>query len=250
MLFYIGLIVFIIAAIVVVLMATEAFGFLGIICSGFFALYLGNRWFFSHGETTGGDTITEPLTTGLTPMLEFLATDIALTFLGIVLFGLLVFFAETEQLLSSVIAIVVAAVGLQWLTDISVFTWMAENPVSLIALIVGYVVVGIGFTLFWDWPKYCKANANPSELKEYLDTYPESDEDEFFNSSYVNSLHPQNHISRLGNMVFHWPFSLFWTLLHDPITWLYNFLYSLLGDVFLGIAKKATQAAVNASKPK
>lgn len=261
MMFYIGLVAFIIAAIVVTLLLSEVFDFLGTLVGLGGGVSLGYYLFFRDeapdavvatiAETDSVSTLTK-LQTELSPLMEYFLTDVAMTFIGIVLFGLLVFFAEAERLWSSVILVVLAIVIAQFAAGIAVFSFLFASPILFIAGVLAYLVLGSAFTAFWEWPDYCRKNVSPNALADYLARYKDDGltEDDYYADPYEFRLHPKNHITRLGHMVVHWPFLLFWTLLCDPLTWLYNFLYDLLGGFFHKIAVTVTKAAVEASKPK
>lgn len=259
--FYLGLIGFIIVAIVITLVLANLFDLLGFAVGVVGFGFLGHHLFFKEHEVVEDavTTVAEPsvslltkLQTEFSPLMEYFLTDVAMTFIGIVLFGLMVFFAEAERLWSSVILVVVTILAAQFLAGVAVISMIFSNPILLIAGILFYLIAGSAFTMFWEWPEFCKKNADPKALEQYLLNKQDSGftEDDYYSNPREFRLHPKNHITRLGHMVLHWPFLLFWTLLCDPLTWLYNFLYDLLGGFFHKAAVKVTKAAVEASKPK
>lgn len=259
MLFYLGLAAFIIIAIIVILFLADIADGLGALIGTAMSSFAGWMLFIKERDVeavvdTESVSLFSRLQTELTPFMDYFLTDIAMTFIGIVLFGLLVFFAEAERLWSSVILVIVAVLVAQFVAGIAVLTFLFSNPIMFIAAVLVYLIAGSAYTTFWEWPKYCRLNVNPKALAKFLKSKglaegPAS-EDEYYSDPRVFKLHPKNHITRLGHMVLHWPFLLFWTLLHDPITWLYNFMYDLLGDFFLKIAVTITKTAVDASKSK
>jgi len=174
---------------------------------------------------------------------EFLLADLILTFAGIIIFGLLVFCAETERMWTGLAAFVVSVIALDYLTEPSLWTWITSHPLHLPAYIVVYLGLGALYTAAWKWRLYCNENADPKELARYLANHQDQNDAEnlFYKDRELFSLHPKNHYYRLTNWMLFWVFSLFWALLHDPITWLARTMYDLMGGIFLKIAVSASR---------
>lgn len=175
----------------------------------------------------------------------------------LIAFILLMIFSENESWIQGMVATAVAGLliiygyGGEWMT----WDWVTNHVGTIIAGVLIYFTIGVVYTAFWKWRNYCKANADPDALmrinsdndsasERYLmnsyGEYPISEET-YYRNPNAFALHPSNHYDRLTTWMMFWPFSFFWTILHDPLTWIGTTLYDLMSNVFFNIAKSASR---------
>lgn len=177
-------------------------------------------------------------------MFDFLASNFVMGLVGLIVFAYVVFAAETDRLVSGVLSFLAFLLAFDWLRDGSnIWGWALDNILTLLAYGVIYLAIGIVYTTFWKWHRYVMKNADPSKLDKFLEEYPNNTAEEYYRDRDEFELHPLNHVYRLTNWTLMWPFSLFWTLLHDPITWLWDRVYKMMGDIWLNVAMNADKGA-------
>jgi len=177
---------------------------------------------------------------------ELLSSDLVMGIAGITVFAFLVFFSETERLWSGILLALGAFVAFNFLVQGSAVDWIMTHWVQAILYVLAYLALGTLYTAYWKWRNYCIENARPQELTDYLAKFTGEGhdmaklEDEFYNNPRQFSLHPKNHYDRLVNWMLFWVFSAFWSLLHDPLTYLGKTLYRMMSGVFMSIARSAS----------
>lgn len=173
---------------------------------------------------------------------DFLFTDLILAIAGVILFALAVICVETERLIGGLGVIILAIIGYDYTQGGAVQDWISTHPFHLIGYALVYLAFGALYTAFWEWNNYCREHPiDPARLQDFLEKNPNKNAEDFYISPYHFDLHPINHFQRLTNWMMLWPFALFWTLLHDPITWVGRTLYDLMGNIFLKIAVSAAK---------
>lgn len=174
--------------------------------------------------------------------MEFLLTDLFLTFVGIILFSVIVFLAETERMFFGILALIGGFLILNHMNAGAIWTWAYTHPFHIVGGFLLYLVFGAMYTAFWKWRNYCSENpVSTYSISSFKEAHPTAPMDEFYEKAEYFDLHPLNHVYRLTNWMLMWPFSLFWTLLHDPLTWLGHTMYDLMGNVFWKIAVSSSK---------
>jgi len=174
------------------------------------------------------------------------------------------------------LSLLVFALCLHFFGDISVISWVIANPVSVLALVAGYLAVGAGWSLVkWYFfmrrvgRAYIEAKLDflREGAHEYRNGYnnlfeaidnpnastpiPEAVRERWLGSHfYVNEkswrvrdlieVDMADHRHRIMIWIGYWPFSAAWTLVDDPLRAAVRALYDHLADVFAAIAKRVT----------
>jgi hypothetical protein len=158
---------------------------------------------------------------------------------------------------AATIAALISFGNMGWLS------WIAKHPLLLVAYIIGYLVVGIGWGVAkWGFyaahmladyeafrRKWIEKNglirdeALPKEQLQYgkgtQDTHGSKTwRDRFISEASQARVGAPNLAANSTRIIFwmsYWPASAVWTLLHDPITHLYRLIYARMINVFNGI---------------
>jgi len=192
---------------------------------------------------------------------EIITANLAVNLGLLMAFILLMIFSENEGWIQGIIATIVAGsliiygYGGGW----NSWDWITSHTGTIIAGTLVYFGIGVIYTAFWKWRNYCKANADPDALKCINDMdarYVERVAGEapvsvevYFRTPQLFALHPSNHYDRLTTWMVFWPFSFFWTILHDPLTWIGTTLYRMMSNIFINVAKSASQPKDKERKP-
>jgi hypothetical protein len=139
--------------------------------------------------------------------------------------------------------------------------WLLHHPLTILKWIGYYIASGVVWSLIkWFFFVWKARDELKSEKEEFLkNAGPKGtpllmfadavQQDQFyrdFGSSHrrykIDADHPYptaaRHKGRILFWMSYWPFSAIWTLLHEPVTRLYRFLYRRLSGLFDGIAVK------------
>lgn len=158
-------------------------------------------------------------------------------------FCFLTWFVESEWGIASLVSIALFVVGIWWLADIPVWTWMKNNPGQLALYCIYYIVAGLVWSVFkyyfvlkrvQRFIKSCKKEWErnkgefPVEIKDFKD-YVASQKCTW---NYKTDTDFERSTKRLVFWSAFWPTSMVWTVLNDPIRRLFKFL---IYDVFIGI---------------
>lgn len=195
------------------------------------------------GLTPTSTAMEATMTSGI---LDLLSSDLVLGIAGIIVFASLVFFSETERLWSAILLTLGAFLVFNVLSKGSAVDWIMTHWVQFGLYVVAYLFLGTVYTAYWKWRNYCIENARPQQLADYMSRFTGEGhdraklEEDFYNDPRSFSLHPKNHYDRLVNWMLFWVFSAFWSLLHDPLTYLGKSLYRMMSGVFMSIARSAS----------
>jgi len=117
-------------------------------------------------------------------------------------------------------------------------TWIKNNPVDLIEYVVGYFVVGSvwGVAKWFFWLRKIR-----SVLDEIKALYPNNRDawaSEARRRSWPMELPPKvsDHKTLIIGWMALWPSSMIWTLLHDPVKWVFEEIYANLGGMMQKIS--------------
>lgn len=153
---------------------------------------------------------------------------------------------EQEGPLLAVCSLVVFVLGLQFVFGVPVWQSLRSNPLWIIVLLIGYFSIGLGYAVFWKWPRYCAARA--SDILASFKNQSDRAIDDFLSDAHANGLHPIKHKSRIINWLVTWPFGALWSVLHDPITWISGRLYAVSAKTLKGISDAALIKAAEKAK--
>lgn len=145
------------------------------------------------------------------------------------------------------------------LGDASMLSWIQDNPIVLFKNILLYIGIGVTWSVCKFYFTLCKTKR---EIKELRKTFGESSdsvdatgddnknnvstrwvfyvrkhyEDQHrFNYSKENPLDFKLQYDRILFWMTYWPLSMFWTILNDPITRFFKWLYH---EVLIGLFRK------------
>jgi hypothetical protein len=113
------------------------------------------------------------------------------------------------------------------------------NPANMVftftgfILLLSYILIGGLYVYFYSWPLWL--DKNKDKINRYWDDFrkknPESTAEDFLNDYTGQRFRPSSNVNYITNQMVLWPFDLFWELLHKPITWAYNEVYRIMGDL-------------------
>lgn len=164
-------------------------------------------------------------------------------------FGLLGILAVEIGSLLAVGAIVLSfVVLLKWFFEISAVAVVIANPMLIVPIIVGYIIMGSMYAGFWRWPDYLRSKADDIQGRfvDYCKSHnldrKESAFVEFSESTYYKGKYGVGvNKEMLSVWVLMWPFALLWELSHRPITWIWNTVYNMLGNMFTRVGVKTAR---------
>ncbi len=192
-------------------------------------------------------------------------------FLGLT-FALMVALTEYEKPGWALTSIVAGLVLLNWANNGSVLSWIIHHPIYVAGGFVGYFVIGV-LNARYKWGKLvyqCRQKLDDlvseflKERKLEGKTIPAELEDEwadhfshFKSHNYydVSSGTPtaekpllKTHKALVTTWIAYWPWSVFWTLLNDPIRWAVEEIVNAIKGWFQGVADDAFKDAPKTKK--
>jgi len=174
----------------------------------------------------------------------------------IIPFLLLILFVETEKSASAIFTIILTFAAFVAFGDKGIIPWIQHNPLAIAEYAGVYVVAGIiwGFVKWFFYvlkirDRYAAFRKNWIATHGDIDDAPYTDgygkkgstrKIVFQNEARVQHVIPPSADKNKGRIIFwmtYWPASAVWTLLNDPITRLWKFVYNRLGALFERISK-------------
>ena len=174
-----------------------------------------------------------------------------------ILATILITCVEMEK--GSMATLAMVAFGLIFIVwgDVSIFGWIAANTVDFLLYLVGYFVVGTGWTLM-KWYFYLigrKEEATLFKIKFLKDEgiagnkIPDDKQVLFqdklltriSSSTYSDQTYPPNamlHKPSIIRWAAYWPFSAIWTILGDGIKRVWDFVYVQIGGLLQRMSSK------------
>ena len=167
----------------------------------------------------------------------------------IIPFVLLVWFVEAEWSTAAFWTIIAMVAAFISFGDPSVLKSIQTNPFIVVQWLVAYVMLGIVWG-FIKWFFYLLKKRD--EYRVVLAEWSKAVENQAANGVPENRLSAKPSAEKArpkasenkGRIIFwmsYWPASALWTLLNDPLTRLYNFLYRQLGKLFDSMSKAIWQ---------
>ena len=162
-------------------------------------------------------------------------------------------------------AVLVALTGSEkpgWaLTAILLGAALVHHPVTVILLVIGYFIGGV-LNARYKWGKvvFRKRQELNEEIERFLKargvegtTIPPELETEWFNHIGIHRYHSdgilcykprlRDHKSQIITWIAYWPWSVFWTLLNDPLRWAFEEIYAMITGWFQSVADDAFKDA-------
>lgn len=151
-----------------------------------------------------------------------------------------IFASESNSATFSTAVILSFFAVLELAFDVPIWAAIVANPLTIIALLLGYLVAGAAYTMIWRWPEYLrnKSEAIKSDYARYVRDTKRDNVDEFMNDGFYNRHTAYRQSKYIANWVMSWPLSLIWELSRKPAIWLWKTVYALLSDYFERISKR------------
>lgn len=163
--------------------------------------------------------------------------------------------AEIGSLLAVGILALSFAATLKYLFGISLVAIVVANPLMIVPILAGYILVGAAYTGFWRWPDYLRSKAD--SIQDMFESFCTRnkiarDEDAFNRmvqtNDYKSKFGPTRHKEMLSVWILMWPFALAWELSHRPIVWLWDTVYNGLGRALSSIGIATSKKVVKFDK--
>lgn len=151
-----------------------------------------------------------------------------------------------EVLVIGTLVMLVAVIGF---SNLNVFHWIYENPLTVLVGVGCYLLAGVVWGLI-KWYFFClnKADNYATRRKDFADrfatyqknnptskvTFPDFLSDNVYCNDFPPT--PANNKARITAWMTYWPCSAVWTILNDPIRRFYNFVYNRLTNLYTRIS--------------
>ncbi|MBI5733173.1 hypothetical protein HY967_04490 [Candidatus Jorgensenbacteria bacterium] len=158
---------------------------------------------------------------------------------------------HNENFTGATASLVIALLLLQFLGDVKVFSYVLEQPFMGLIYFVMYLGAGTAWSIIKWWrfvgkrkSEYDRAkaefltrhkvegNAIPNVLKSEW-------RDRCRHESYAEAPQARQHKGKIVGWMCYWPWSLFWTLLDDPIKKILQTIYQWLQGIYQAISIRA-----------
>lgn len=134
---------------------------------------------------------------------------------------------------ATAIAIAIVAI-FAVLGDFNPLHWMMHNSVTMAEYTAAYFLVGAlwGQVKWFFWLRTIRAFLVELKIKSPT-TFDAIWKDELYRRSWPMQLPPKvgDHNALIIGWMTLWPSSMIWTLMHDPVKWLFEEIYALLGGM-------------------
>jgi hypothetical protein len=162
--------------------------------------------------------------------------------------------SEMDSFFAGTVTFVLTLAGLQ-LFGYPIFTAILGYPIFLLIFLAIYVAAGSAYAVFYRYPRMLNSNKDKirSEYEYFLrdGNKFESDQsyDEFMDSYRYQTFRPGSNLDSISTWVLMWPWGLFWDLLHRPIIWIYNNMYTGIGQALEKVGKSVTRRILKSTRP-
>ncbi len=175
---------------------------------------------------------------------------------------LLIAAVEYEKPGWATFSLIVAFTLLWLLGDVNIVALALSNPLLAVGVVAGYFVIGALWSVgkWWFFVRKCREKYDDFR-KEFLvrknfsvsGPIPDSlkkDWTEYCSSGYgriYSCLKPEvgKNKARILTWMVYWPWSMFWTLLNDPVKYMFKWIYQQLRAVYQRIADSAFKSTEN-----
>lgn len=134
---------------------------------------------------------------------------------------LITVFTENDSTFKASIVFIATACLLEWFGKIQLFQAIWHHPKEDVIYLLGYLAIGLLFSLY-KWTSYVR--------------HMVKDDRRQYGSESLIAPTVDSHSTRIIGWMMYWPFSLIWTLINDPIRWLFTFVYNESKAVFQKIS--------------
>ncbi len=188
------------------------------------------------------------------------------------MFVVLVALTENEKPGWALTAILGSALLINIANGGGALLWMAHHPFSVIGIVVSYFVFGV-LNARYKWGKLVykmrqelndevssflkshdlEGTAIPADLEnKWVEWLHRNDYSRRVGKDYDCSKKPllKQHKAQIITWMAYWPWSVFWTLLNDPIRWAFEEVYTGIAKWFQSVADEAFKDAPLSGKDK
>jgi hypothetical protein len=166
--------------------------------------------------------------------------------------ALLIAFIEWGKGWFATLSLVGTLALLQWLGDVNVLGFVNHHPLLLVLGVVGYFALGTVWSVARWWLhvreerlRYDEARADFCHDHELDGSIPESLQEDW--QAYLKSrkrrveIRPKarRHKGRILMWMAYWPWSMFWTILNDPVRKAFRFIFHHIHDYLQEISDNA-----------
>ena len=156
---------------------------------------------------------------------------------------------------ASVWTVAIFALVVSQVTTFPLFTWLMANPFGALELAAYYFMLGAVWGIV-KWYFYCLKLSGVAKDAKMLflnkegvtgNDIPKDKRKKFiseltrYDSAYTDNHFPPQAMAHKSDWLMwatYWPFSFFWTMLNQPIKYIWEFIYSHLGSVMQNISDK------------
>lgn len=168
--------------------------------------------------------------------------------LGIAVFLILGFFsAETDSAILATGTFLIGILLLEFAFGVGILSAMVTSPFVAVGVVFAHIIIGALYVVVWRWPEYIREHSDSinSAYESWAakrNSNQSNSFDDFLESSSYKFNAWQNK-ERLGVWVGLWIFSLTWELSRKPAIWMWDTLYSSLGNTLQHVGKRAARRA-------
>lgn len=183
-------------------------------------------------------------------MIEFIMGSFWLLAFIVLFFGVGIWSSEKEDALIATLTLVAILLGLEFILGYNVFSAIWSNPLLFLVAIVGYIVIGFMWAIYWKYPKFL-TRREESIRRKYTyfrtqrsgDPIPDTPEnvEAFMKSDYYYDFSPLGIKPRIYAWVCMWPWSTSWAILNEPFIWIYNQIHRIVADTLDRVGKSVTR---------
>jgi hypothetical protein len=158
---------------------------------------------------------------------------------------LLIWFLEDESPGFALTSTVAFLVLLQLCSDFSLPDWISLNTASFIKYGLAYILIGVVYSIVkyifyltesrrnWDRSFNEFKEKRQIDPKVTIETIPENQKRACFeHMRYENIPTVATSTKHIAFWMGYWPWSAFWTLLNNPLKWMYQYLKEMLGGLW------------------
>ena len=176
-------------------------------------------------------------------LLEFLAVGTIGFYVLIAIAAILMSeLLDTEHPATATFVACVTVAALAILGNFNPLPWLSANPMTAAAYLVAFFAVG---TLWGVAKWYFYLRNSRRKMEEIIAEYPSYDKNDLERAFYRRGLPTKfppmvgDHKTRILGWMMLWPASMLWTLLNDPVRYIFEEIYSRLGGMMQSISNYA-----------
>lgn len=184
-------------------------------------------------------------------LFEFLIFGTLWFWIAAIIFAAVVVVAiDNDRGLLATVALLAFVAALVLFGDFNPFPWLMRHPWAGVLLILAYFAIGAGWAIV-KWWFYCTDMARKYREARFRfleqngvqgDAIPDHLREKWRENSRFSDRGPPNvrqNKSRIMLWMTYWPFSMFWTLLNDPIRRVFRHIYEYISGILHRISERA-----------